>query len=67
MSIMRQLPNRWCEDWEDDPDRIACQEELKNLPKKYDERSARHNGLIGPGALLKEMVKEVNNANNSNS
>jgi hypothetical protein len=27
----------------------------------YDERSANHNGLIGMGAQLKDLIKENNN------
>lgn len=46
--------------WEDEPDRIAYQQWLQNLPKKYDALSASHNGLIGPGAQLKQLIKEYN-------
>lgn len=28
--------------------------------KKYDEGSAIHNGIIGPGAQLRQIIKEAN-------
>ena len=46
--------------WEDELERIEYQNWLQNLPKKYDERSAQHNGLIGPGAALRSLIKEQN-------
>jgi hypothetical protein len=49
--------------WEDEPDRIAYQKWLANLPKKYDERSAAHNGITGPGLQLKKAIKELNERN----
>ena len=63
---MKQLKNRWATNWEDDPERIEYQNWLHNLPKKYDERSARHNGLIGVGAELKQIIKDYNEQHNTN-
>ena len=60
---MKQLESvydpKWRENWEDAPDRVAYQEQLHNRPKRYDERSARHNGIIGLGAVLKSCCKKL--------
>jgi hypothetical protein len=46
--------------WEEEPERIAHQNWLKNLPKNYDERQKTHHGLTGIGAQLREQIKIVN-------
>jgi len=42
------------------PDPWEYGEVREHEGRKYDERSAHHNGLVGAGALLKRLIKEGN-------
>ena len=49
---MKKIDASW---WRDHPNEVFT---IKG--KKYDYRSAAHNGLVGDGALLKQIIAAAN-------